>query len=71
MWTKTLTGPSRFVIEWRNARYFDDASRRVDFEVVLYENGQILTQYRNIADDARERGSSATLGLEKPSRLAA
>ena len=64
MWTKTLSGPNRFVIEWRNARYFDDATRRVDFEVVLYENGQILTQYRNIADDARERGSSATLGLE-------
>ncbi|MET0563228.1 MAG: malectin domain-containing carbohydrate-binding protein, partial [Gaiellaceae bacterium] len=64
MWTKTLSGPNRFVIEWRNARYFDDATRRVDFEVVLYENGQILTQYRNIADDSRERGSSATLGLE-------
>ena len=52
------------MIEWRNVRYFDDATRRVDFEVVLYENGQILTQYRNIADDAREQGSSATLGLE-------
>jgi hypothetical protein len=64
MWTKTLTGPNRFVIEWRNARYFDDASKRVDFEVVLYENGQILTQYRNIAADAREQGSSATLGIE-------
>jgi hypothetical protein len=64
MWTKTLSSPNRFVIEWRNARYFDDATRRVDIEVVLYENGQVLTQYRNIADDARERGSSATLGLE-------
>jgi hypothetical protein len=64
MWTKTLTSPNRFVIEWRNATYFGDSSRRIDFEVVLYENGQILTQYRNIADDARERGSSATLGLE-------
>jgi hypothetical protein len=64
MWTKTLSGPNRFVIEWRNATYFDDPSKRVDFEVVLYENGQILTQYRNIADDGRERGNSATLGLE-------
>jgi hypothetical protein len=64
MWTKTMSSPNRFVIEWRNATYFGDSSRRVDFEVVLYENGQILTQYRNIADDARERGSSATLGIE-------
>ena len=28
------------------------------------ENGQILTQYRNIADDGREHGNSATLGIE-------
>ena len=62
MWTKTLTGPNRFVIEWRNARYFDDSTRRVDFEVVLYENGQILTQYRNIADDARERAARRRSG---------
>ena len=64
MWTKTLTSPNRFVIEWRNAAYFGDFSRRVDFEVTLYESGQILTNYRNIAADPRERGSSATLGLE-------
>jgi hypothetical protein len=64
MWTRTLSSPNRFVIEWRNAGYFGDLSRRVDFEVVLYENGQILTQYRNIANDAREMGSSATLGIE-------
>jgi hypothetical protein len=64
MWTSTLSSPNRFVIEWRNAAYFGDFSRRVDFEIVLYENGQILTQYRNIANDAREMGSSATLGIE-------
>jgi N-acetylneuraminic acid mutarotase len=66
MWTKTIgTAPNRqFLIEWRNARYFGDTTRRVDFEVVLYENGRILTQYRNIADDGRERGNSATLGIE-------
>jgi hypothetical protein len=64
MWTKTLSSPNRFVIEWRNARYFDDTTKRVDFEVVLYENGQILTQYRNIDANAREQGGSATLGIE-------
>jgi N-acetylneuraminic acid mutarotase len=64
MFTSTLTSPNRFVIEWRDVRYFGDTSRRVDFEVILYENGQILTEYRNIAADSREQGNSATLGIE-------
>jgi subtilisin family serine protease len=60
--------PSRqFVIEWRNVHFFGDATRRVDFEVVLNENGQILTQYRNIASDGREKGNSATIGIENES----
>ena len=54
----------RFVIEWRNVQFFSDATRRIDVNVVLHENGQILTQYRNLADDGRERGNSATLGIE-------
>jgi N-acetylneuraminic acid mutarotase len=67
MFTSTLSNPNRFVIEWRNVRFFGDFSRRLDVEVILYENGQILTQYRNIADDGRERGNSATLGIENAS----
>ena len=60
------TAPTRrFVIEWRNATFFGDTAKRVDFEVVLHEDGgAILTQYRNIADDGREMGNSATLGIE-------
>lgn len=59
------SAPNRsFVIEWRNVHFFGDTTRRVDFEVVLFENGQILTQYRNIAADGREQGNSATLGIE-------
>jgi hypothetical protein len=54
----------RFVIEFRNVHFFEDTSRRIDFNLVLHENGEILTQFRNIADDGRERGNSATLGLE-------
>ena len=50
----------RFVIEFRNAHW--DTTRRVDFNTVLFENGEIVTQYRNIADDGRERGNSATPG---------
>ena len=55
----------RFVIEWRNATFFGNSTLRVDFEVVLHEDGgAILTQYRNIANDGREMGNSATLGIE-------
>ncbi len=59
------TAPNqRFVIEWRNVKFFGDNSRRVDFEIVLHENGVILLQYRNIASDPREMGNSATVGVE-------
>ncbi len=59
------TAPNqRFVIEWRNVTFYRDNSRRVDFEIVLHENGVILLQYRNIANDGREMGYSATVGLE-------
>jgi hypothetical protein len=54
----------RFVIEFRNLHFFGDTSRRIDFNVVLHENGEIQVQHRNRANDARERGSSATIGIE-------
>jgi extracellular elastinolytic metalloproteinase len=66
------TAPNRrFVIEYRNVRFFTDATRRVDFNIVLNEGGEILTQYRNIADDGRERGNSATIGIESHTGTAA
>ena len=65
-WTKVVgTAPNRqFVIEWRNVTFFSNRTPRIDFEVVLNENGRILTQYRNIAQDSMEQGNSATLGIE-------
>jgi subtilisin family serine protease len=60
------TAPNRrFVIEWRNATYYQDDTRRVSFELILSEASYDLTAvYRQIADDDRERGSSATFGIE-------
>ena len=54
----------RFVIEWRNVHFSGDTTRRIDANVVLHENGRVVSQTRNLADDARERGSSATIGIE-------
>ena len=59
------TAPNRrFVIEFRNVHYFQDTTRRIDVSLVLDESGQVLTQTRNLADDGRERGNSATVGIE-------
>jgi hypothetical protein len=54
----------RFVIEWRNVTFYSNNFRRFDFEIVLCEEGIILLQYRNIDNDGRERGNSATIGVE-------
>ena len=59
------TAPNRrFVVEWRNVHFFGDTTRRIDFNVVLHENGRIVSQTRNLADDAIERGDSASIGIE-------
>jgi subtilisin family serine protease len=66
MFTKMSgTAPNReFVVEWRNALFFD-TTLRVDFEVVLSEKGEISLRYRNLdAANGRETGSSATVGIE-------
>lgn len=61
---ETLQDGPAFVIEWRNVAFLADFDQRVDFEIILYPNGQILTQYRNIAESGLETGSSATVGIE-------
>lgn len=67
IYTATLgSAPNRqFVIEWRNVRYFGDSGRRVGFEVILNESGDVQTMYRDIASgDGLEMGNSATVGIE-------
>jgi glucose/arabinose dehydrogenase len=60
----TGTSPSRqFVVEWRNVLLRGTGSHRVTFEVVLFENGDIATNYQNLSN-ALERGKSATVGIE-------
>jgi hypothetical protein len=54
-------GPNRrFVVEWRNVTTFNDPTQRLSFEVVLFENGNILTQYQAVFAD----GAGAAIGLE-------
>ncbi|HEY0591733.1 MAG TPA: carboxypeptidase-like regulatory domain-containing protein, partial [Thermoanaerobaculia bacterium] len=60
---KGVTPNRRFVVEYRNVRFIS-GTQRLDFNIVLFEDGRVMTQYRNIADDVRERGNSATIGIE-------
>ncbi len=66
MHTQVLgTAPNRqFVIEWRNVRFYADSNKRLSFEMVLSETGEITLQYRDIDDDFFEKGGSATIGVE-------
>jgi MSHA biogenesis protein MshQ len=49
----------RFVVTWHNVRAYSN-NRRYDFQVVLYENGDIRFRYNNNTAN----GESATIGLE-------
>ena len=42
------------MIEWRNATLFPPGGpKRIDFEVILAEKGQLYTEYRNIDADSQ------------------
>ena len=56
--------PNRqFVVEWRNLRRLG-RTEVMDVEIVLFENGHILAQYRNLPNDDYYRGLGCTMGLE-------
>ncbi|MFC7720302.1 carboxypeptidase regulatory-like domain-containing protein [Nonomuraea recticatena] len=58
------TAPRRtFVIEWRNVTFYSDTTQRMSFSVLLGEDGSIGYRYKDV-DSERERGSSATVGIE-------
>jgi hypothetical protein len=64
--------PNRFfVLEWVNVAFFHappPRGPRVTFEVVLFENGRIVFNYKSVTgtteQDSRTRGGSATVGIE-------
>ena len=66
-WTGLIgVAPQReYVIEWRNVTVHS-GDVRLDVGIVLHENGDIRLQYRGVGEDPRERGLSATIGIEDP-----
>ncbi|MFI7446198.1 S8 family serine peptidase [Nonomuraea sp. NPDC049714] len=53
----------RFVIEWRNVRFYNDDTQRVSFSALLGEDGSVAYRYKDIESE-RDQGSSATIGIE-------
>ncbi|GIG89314.1 PQQ-dependent sugar dehydrogenase [Plantactinospora endophytica] len=61
----TGTAPDRrFVVEWRNIGLYGSTSARISFAAVLAENGEIVFNYADLNTSGRERGDSATVGIE-------
>ncbi|MGI5244863.1 PQQ-dependent sugar dehydrogenase [Dactylosporangium sp. CA-139066] len=61
----TGTAPNRqFVVEWRNVRFYDNASARMSFEIVFTENGDFAVNWTDIDGTTFEQGGSATVGIE-------
>jgi subtilisin family serine protease len=59
------TAPDRrFIVEWRNAAFCCISAERIGTEAILYEDGRILLQYRDLDANGREMGNSATVGIE-------
>jgi hypothetical protein len=64
VYTRLLEAPRRFVIEWRAIYFFEPVLPPPDFEAILYQDGQIVLQYRNVGEVSQQQGSSATIGIE-------
>jgi malectin (di-glucose binding ER protein)/carboxypeptidase family protein/BACON domain-containing protein len=58
--------PNRqFVVEWSNIGLFGNLAVRLDLDVLLGEDGSIITQYRNLTPGSGQaQGGAATLGIE-------
>lgn len=53
----------RFVVEWRNVKFYSDQTQRISFAVLLGEDGTIGFRYKDMETE-RERGAAATVGVE-------
>jgi uncharacterized repeat protein (TIGR01451 family) len=57
-------GNERFVVQWHNLDHFPSSPGRVDFEAVLFQNGDIEFRYNQVnTGDANANGASATVGI--------
>ncbi|MFE6039008.1 S8 family serine peptidase [Streptomyces sp. NPDC056452] len=64
-WSARGTAPHReVVVEWRNMATSAARTQKLDFAVVIGEDGTYSFHYRNLADGDYARGLGATIGAE-------
>lgn len=64
-WSSRGTAPHReVVVEWRNMVPSADRTQRMDFSVVIGEDGTYSFHYAHLTDGANAHGSGATIGAE-------
>ncbi|MGI5212314.1 PQQ-dependent sugar dehydrogenase [Plantactinospora sp. CA-290183] len=54
----------RFVVEWRDVGVSGDTSAQISVQAVIAERGEIVFNYADLDGSGRERGDSATIGIE-------
>ena len=54
---------NHFVVQWQ-AKIENQNSEPLNFEAILYENGEIVFQYEDVNDGFGGRGQTATVGME-------
>lgn len=59
----TATVNDRFVVEWRNIRFYADTTQRISVSVEIARDGTIATHYRGL-QGVLASGGSATIGVE-------
>ncbi|MEU0312317.1 carboxypeptidase regulatory-like domain-containing protein [Nocardioides sp. NPDC006273] len=62
--TTTVGDVDGFVVEWRDVHPRNMDAVTSDVSVTLLANGEVILGYDDVADDARAKGSSATIGIE-------
>ncbi|MFD8686116.1 S8 family serine peptidase [Streptomyces sp. NPDC059651] len=64
-WATRGAAPHReVVVEWRNAVTSTDRTQKLDFSVVIGEDGTYSFHYRNLTGSTYARGKGATIGAE-------
>ena len=70
--TVGTAGSRKFIVQWTNMGFCCAVGVPMGtFQAILYEgSNKIQLQYRNLVDNSRARGDSATIGLNKDSETA-
>jgi hypothetical protein len=62
---------NRTIVQWTNFQAFSASGTLITFQVKLFDTGVIEFHYRDVANDPRSQGDSASVWIERPTGTAA